>query len=643
MGNERLYDIMKEKDAIYMKEDFSDEDGIRASELEAEFADMDGWNAESDAATLLNGLGIPTEDHYTQMADLPGAAKVKVLLAQALFGNPDILLLDEPTNHLDLDAIAWLEEFLINFENTVIVVSHDRYFLNKVCTNIADMDYGKIQLYAGNYDFWYESSQLLVRQMKEANKKKEEKIKELQEFISRFSANASKSKQATSRKRALEKIQLDDIRPSSRKYPYIDFRPNREIGNEVLTVDGISKTIDGVKVLDNISFIVGHDDKIAFVGGNELAKTTLFKILAGEMEPDEGSYKWGVTTSQSYFPKDNTAIFDSDELIVDWLTQYSEIKDATYVRGFLGRMLFAGEDGVKKMRVLSGGEKVRVLLSRMMIMGSNVLIFDEPTAVLTPQEIESLLLTKKDMINKQLGDLNLMKNFGCTVTRIRRSGIDLSPSPDLALKFGDKLMVVGEKDGIKGVARLLGNDTKQLSDTDFFPIALGIVLGVLFGKLNISFSDSLSFSPGLTGGILMVALFLSAIGKTGPILWSMSGPANQLLRQLGLLLFLAEVGTSAGRNLMATFQESGWLLFGVGAAITLVPMLVAVCVGLFVFKINILDLLGTITGGMTSTPGLAAADSMTDSNIPSVAYATVYPIAMVFLILIIQVIASAVY
>ena len=295
MGNQRLYDIMKEKDAIYMKEDFSDEDGIRASELEAEFADMDGWNAESDAATLLNGLGIPTEDHYTQMADLPGAVKVKVLLAQALFGNPDILLLDEPTNHLDLDAIAWLEEFLINFENTVIVVSHDRYFLNKVCTNIADMDYGKIQLYAGNYDFWYESSQLLVRQMKEANKKKEEKIKELQEFISRFSANASKSKQATSRKRALEKIQLDDIRPSSRKYPYIDFRPNREIGNEVLTVDGISKTIDGVKVLDNISFIVGHDDKIAFVGGNELAKTTLFKILAGEMEPDEGTYKWGVT------------------------------------------------------------------------------------------------------------------------------------------------------------------------------------------------------------------------------------------------------------------------------------------------------------------------------------------------------------
>ena len=367
MGNKRLYDIMKEKDAIYMKEDFSDEDGIRASELEAEFADMDGWNAESDAAMLLNGLGLPTEEHDTVMKDLPGALKVKVLLAQALFGNPDILLLDEPTNHLDLDAIAWLEEFLINFENTVIVVSHDRYFLNKVCTNIADIDYGKIQLYAGNYDFWYESSQLLMKQMKEANKKKEEKIKELQEFISRFSANASKSKQATSRKRALEKIQLDEIRPSSRKYPYIDFRPSRDIGNEVLMVENISKTIDGVKVLDNISFILGREDKVAFVGGNEFAKTVFFKIITGEMEPDEGTYKWGVTTSQSYFPKDNTRIFDTDLIIVDWLTQFSEIKDATYVRGFLGRMLFAGEDGVKKMRVLSGGEKVRVLLSRMMI------------------------------------------------------------------------------------------------------------------------------------------------------------------------------------------------------------------------------------------------------------------------------------
>ncbi|MBQ1548379.1 MAG: ATP-binding cassette domain-containing protein [Lachnospiraceae bacterium] len=390
MGNQKLYDIMKEKEAIYMKEDFSDEDGIRASELEAEFAEMDGWNAESDAATLLNGLGIETDLHYSLMKDLNGAEKVKVLLAKALFGNPDILLLDEPTHHLDLDAIAWLEEFLINFNNTVIVVSHDRYFLNKVCTHTADIDYGKIELFAGNYDFWYESSQLIIQQRKEANKKKEEKIKELQEFISRFSANASKSKQATSRKRALEKIELDDIRPSSRKYPYIDFRPQREIGNEVLTVEGLSKTVDGVKVLDNISFIVGHDDKIAFVGSNELAKTTLFSILAGEMEPDEGEYKWGVTTSQSYFPKDNTEIFNNDLTIVDWLTQFSEIKDATYVRGFLGRMLFAGEDGVKKMKVLSGGEKVRVLLSRMMIEGSNVLILDEPTDHLDMEAITAL-------------------------------------------------------------------------------------------------------------------------------------------------------------------------------------------------------------------------------------------------------------
>ena len=390
MGNQRLYDIMKEKEAIYMKEDFTDEDGIRASELEGEFAEMNGWEAESDAATLLNGLGIAPELHYSLMKDLNGSEKVKVLLAKALFGNPDILLLDEPTNHLDLDAISWLEEFLINFNNTVIVVSHDRYFLNKVCTFIADIDYGKIQLYAGNYDFWYESSQLMIRQMKEANKKKEEKIKELQEFISRFSANASKSKQATSRKRALEKIQLDDMRPSSRKYPYIDFRPNREIGNEVLMVENLSKTIDGVKVLDNISFTLGHDDKVAFVGANEQAITTLFKILVGEMEPDEGNYKWGVTTSQAYFPKDNTAEFDNDLTITDWLTQYSEIKDATYVRGFLGRMLFPGEDGIKRVRVLSGGEKVRCLLSKMMISGANILILDEPTNHLDMESITAL-------------------------------------------------------------------------------------------------------------------------------------------------------------------------------------------------------------------------------------------------------------
>ena len=390
MGNKRLYDIMKEKEAIYMKEDFSDEDGIRASELEAEFADMDGWNAESDAATLLNGLGVPTEDHYTLMADLPGAVKVKVLLAQALFGNPDILLLDEPTNHLDLDAISWLEEFLINFENTVIVVSHDRYFLNKVCTNIADMDYGKIQLYAGNYDFWYESSQLIVRQMKEATKRKRKK--------SRSCRNLS----SVSLPMPLNQSRLHQESVPSKKsslMKYVHQAVNTHTLISVLSVksetmcsfvEGISKTIDGVKVLDNISFTVNHDDKIAFVGGNELAKTTMFKILAGELEPDEGSYKWGVTTSQSYFPKDNTTIFDTDELIVDWLTQYSEIKDATYVRGFLGRMLFAGEDGVKKMRVLSGGEKVRVLLSRMMIMGSNVLMFDEPTDHLDMESITAL-------------------------------------------------------------------------------------------------------------------------------------------------------------------------------------------------------------------------------------------------------------
>ncbi len=390
MGNARLYEIMKEKDAIYAKEDFTDEDGIRASELEGEFAEMDGWEAESNAAQLLNGLGIDTDLHYAVMKDLNGSEKVKALLAKALFGNPDILLLDEPTNHLDLDAIAWLEEFLINFENTVIVVSHDRYFLNKVCTQIADIDYGKIQLYAGNYDFWYESSQLLVKQMKEANKKKEEKIKELQEFISRFSANASKSKQATSRKRALEKIELDDIKPSSRKYPYIDFRPDREIGNEVLTVENLSKTINGEKVLDKISFILGREDKVAFVGGNELAKTTLFQILMGEMEPDEGSYKWGVTTSQAYFPKDPTNEFDNDYTIADWLMGYSKVDDITYVRGFLGRMLFAGEDGVKKVKVLSGGEKVRCLLSKMMISGANCLILDEPTNHLDMESITAL-------------------------------------------------------------------------------------------------------------------------------------------------------------------------------------------------------------------------------------------------------------
>ena len=390
MGNKRLYAIMKEKDALYAKEDFTEEDGMKASELEGEFALLNGWEAEADAETLLNGLGIENEFHYKYMHELTGSQKVKVLLAQALFGNPDILLLDEPTNHLDLEAIEWLEEFLIQFENTVIVVSHDRYFLNKVCTHTADIDYAKIQLYAGNYDFWYESSQLMIRQMKEANKKKEEKIKELQEFIQKFSANASKSKQATSRKKALEKIQLDEIRPSSRKYPYIYFKPNREIGNEVLAVNGLSKTVDGVKVLDNISFLVNKNDKIAFVGPNTIATTTLFQILAGELEPDEGSYKWGVTTSQAYFPKDNTKEFAGDMNIVELLSQFTEEDDMSYVRGFLGRMLFSGEDALKKTAVLSGGEKVRCLLSKMMISGANTLILDEPTNHLDMESITAL-------------------------------------------------------------------------------------------------------------------------------------------------------------------------------------------------------------------------------------------------------------
>ncbi len=390
MGNKRLYEVMQEKDALYAKPDFSDEDGIRAAELEGEFAQMDGWNAESDAETMLNGLGIGPELHHKMMNELKGSEKVKVLLAKALFGNPDILLLDEPTNHLDLGSIEWLEDFLINFENTVIVVSHDRYFLNKVCTNIADIDYGKITLFAGNYDFWFESSQLIVRQQKEANRKKEEKIKELQEFIQRFSANASKSKQATSRKRALEKIELDDIKPSSRQYPYIQFKPNREIGNDVLEVNNLTKTINGVKVLDNISFILNRTDKVALVGPNELAKTVLMQILAGEMEPDSGDYKWGLTTSQSYFPKDNTKEFNSEDTIVEWLTQYSPDKDTQFVRGYLGRMLFKGDDGVKKVNVLSGGEKVRCMLSKMMISGSNVLILDEPTDHLDMEAISAL-------------------------------------------------------------------------------------------------------------------------------------------------------------------------------------------------------------------------------------------------------------
>jgi ATPase subunit of ABC transporter with duplicated ATPase domains len=397
MGHARLYQVMQEKDAIYMKEEFTDEDGIKAAELEGEFAEMNGWEAESEAAILLKGLGISEELHTKKMADLAGAEKVKVLLAQALFGEPDVLLLDEPTNHLDIKAIEWLEEFLINFENTVIVVSHDRHFLNKVCTHIADLDFGKIQIYVGNYDFWYESSQLAQKMAQDQNKKKEEKIKELQAFIARFSANASKSKQATSRKKLLDKIELDDIRPSSRKYPYVHFSPEREIGNDVLRVEGITKTIDGEKVLNNVSFVMNKEDKITLVGHNEIAKTTLFKILAGEMEPDSGTYKWGITTSQAYFPKDNSEFFEGCDLnLVDWLRQYSPQDDSdTFLRGFLGRMLFSGEEVKKKANVLSGGEKVRCMLSKMMLSGANVLLLDEPTNHL---DLESITAVNNGLI-----------------------------------------------------------------------------------------------------------------------------------------------------------------------------------------------------------------------------------------------------
>ena len=390
MGNKELYDIMKEKDAIYMKPDFSEEDGMKAAKLEERFAELDGWNAESDAAMLLNDLGIIPENHYKMMSELEAREKVKVLLAQALFGNPDVLLLDEPTNDLDLKSINWLQEFLINFENTVIVVSHDRYFLNKVCTHIADVDFGKIKVYPGNYDFWYESSQLALKQMKEQNKKKEEKIKELQDFIARFSANASKSKQATSRKKTLEKIELDEIKPSNRKYPYVDFKPDREPGKEILQVKNISKTINGEKILDNISFTVKTGDKIAFLADNENAKTVLFQIIAGEMEPDEGELIWGTTITKSYFPKDNNYLFDTDESLTEWLRKYSKDPDETYVRGFLGRMLFSGDESLKQARVISGGEKVRCVLAKMMLSGANFLIFDEPTNHLDMESITSV-------------------------------------------------------------------------------------------------------------------------------------------------------------------------------------------------------------------------------------------------------------
>ena len=390
MGNKELYSIMKEKEAIYAKPDFSEEDGMKAAKLEERFAELDGWNAETDAAMLLNNLGISGEKHYKMMSEIEAKEKVKVLLAQSLFGNPDVLLLDEPTNDLDLKSIEWLQEFLINFENTVIVVSHDRYFLNKVCTHIADVDFGRIKIYPGNYDFWYESSQLALKQAKEANKKKEEKIKELQEFIARFSANASKSKQATSRKKSLEKIELEEIKASSRRYPYIDFKPDREPGKEILTLKNISKTVNGEKILNNISFTVKADNKIAFLSDNENAITLLFQIIAGEIEPDEGEVIWGQTITKDYFPKDNGYLFPKDESLVDWLRGYSKDPDETYVRGFLGRMLFSGDEALKNIKVLSGGEKVRCVLSKLMLSGANFLLFDQPTNHLDMESITAL-------------------------------------------------------------------------------------------------------------------------------------------------------------------------------------------------------------------------------------------------------------
>ena len=450
MGHERLYEVMQEKDAIYMKENFTDEDGMKAAELEGEFAELNGWEAEPEASILLKGLGIAEDLHTKKMAELNGGDKVKVLLAQALFGKPDVLLLDEPTNHLDLKAIKWLEEFLINFENTVIVVSHDRYFLNKVCTHIADLDFGKIKVYIGNYDFWYESSQLALKLTQDANKKKEEKIKELQNFIARFSANASKSSQATSRKKLLDKISLDDIEPSSRRYPYVGFTPEREIGNDLLRVDGISKTIDGVKILDNVSFTMNKGDKIAFVGKDEIAKTTMFKILAGEIEPDGGSFKWGVTTSQAYFPKDNAEFFEGVDLnLVDWLRQYSpNDQSESFLRGFLGRMLFSGDEVTKKASVLSGGEKVRCMLSKMMLSGSNVLMLDEPTNHLDLESITALnngLISFKGSMIFSSHDHQFIQTIANRIIELTPKGtVDKQMSYDEYLENGELQKQVAE-------------------------------------------------------------------------------------------------------------------------------------------------------------------------------------------------------
>ena len=442
MGNHELYDIMKEKDALYSKPDFSEEDGMKAAKLEERFAELDGWNAESDAAMLLTGLGIETSLHEKLMKEIEAKDKVKVLLAQALFGIPDVLLLDEPTNDLDIKTIDWLQEFLINFDNTVIVVSHDRYFLNKVCTHIADVDFGKIKVYPGNYDFWYESSQLALKQMREQNKKKEEKIKELQEFIARFSANASKSKQATSRKKSLEKIELDEIKPSNRKYPYIDFKPDREPGKEILEVKNVSKTINGEKVLDNVSFAVKKDDKIAILSDNEIAKTTLFQILAGELEPDEGTVTFGTTITKDYFPKDNNYLFDNDLILVDWLRQYSKDPDETYVRSFLGRMLFSGEEALKKVNVLSGGEKVRCVLSKLMLSGANFLVFDEPTNHLDMESITAL----NEGMTKFKGNLIFTSHDHQLTQTVANKIIDLSNNKVVIREcsYDDYLEEIGE-------------------------------------------------------------------------------------------------------------------------------------------------------------------------------------------------------
>ncbi|MFL0267318.1 ABC-F family ATP-binding cassette domain-containing protein [Candidatus Clostridium radicumherbarum] len=444
MGNARLYEIMEEKEALYSKVDFSDEDGIKASELEGEFAELNGWEAEAEAATLLQGLGIGMDLHNKKMSDLGGSEKIKVLLAQALFGNPGVLILDEPTNHLDIKSINWLEEFLINFEGTVIVVSHDRHFLNKVCTHMADVDFGKIKLYVGNYDFWYESSQLALQLAKDQNKKKEEKIKDLQEFIARFSANASKSKQATSRKKLLDKISIDDIEPSSRRYPFVGFKPEREVGNDILTVDGLCKTIDGVKLLNNVSFTMAKGDKIAFASENEIATTTLFKILAGEMEPDSGSYKWGITITKAYFPKDNNEFFNDVALnLVDWMRQFSEEKSESYLRGFLGRMLFSGDEALKEAKVLSGGERVRCMLSRMMLSSANALIFDQPTNHLDLESITAVnngLIDYKSVILFASHDHQFVQTIANRIIEITNEGIiDKRMDYDEYLEFKSQL------------------------------------------------------------------------------------------------------------------------------------------------------------------------------------------------------------